>query len=74
MLRKVAGQCVVETALAYGFHRSGDLTAQGESITAMLDANPETHAVLAFHRLAATPTALDWLDRRFAGTAAPSTC
>ncbi|MET9266003.1 lipase family protein [Amycolatopsis sp. NPDC004079] len=136
MLRKVAGQCVVETALTYGFRRSGEFTVHGESIIAMLNANPETRAILASHRLgaispsapvlmstgdnddivpaqavrataadwcrrgatvqiddirlpavlpgtalghianyaAATPTALDWLAGRFAGSPAPSTC
>ncbi|UKD52743.1 lipase family protein [Amycolatopsis sp. FU40] len=55
MLQRVAGQCVVETALDYGFHRSGDFTAHGEPITAMLNANPETRAILASHRLGAIP-------------------
>lgn len=51
MLDDVAGQCVGETALRYGFHQTRDYTRTGEPLSLILDRYDVVQDVLAEQRL-----------------------
>ncbi|NLU83193.1 lipase family protein [Rhodococcus sp. HNM0569] len=57
MLAGVAGQCVPETGLRYGFQRTSDYTKDGRPLSEVLDGLPDVKALLDEQRIGrATPT------------------
>ncbi|WP_064440625.1 alpha/beta fold hydrolase [Hoyosella altamirensis] len=51
VLNEVAGQCVAETALRFGFQQTRDYTRSGEPLSVILDRYEEVRAILADQRL-----------------------